>query len=769
MVSLTAKALLGAALLAAPVAQAKDLGGQIEEVGSTLVSAMMMFVGKSSKVYVLDKVEGNAEQLNGHSLYASVWDIETRTAQPMDVQTNPFCANGMHLPNGSFVVFGGNNAVGPGGDNHVAGSTTEYDPTYQAYGGTKAIRVITPCDGDVDSDPNCAWVDSPNGLQMQSSRWYPGAEALGNGSVIIIGGFSSGGYINRNWPNTDPFYSGGGSNPTYEVYPSNGVTQRVMQFMGQTSGLNSYALTYLMASGNLFVQSNYSTIMWDADNNVETPLPDMPNQIIRVYPASGANAMMPLLVENNYEQTILFCGGFHMLDEEWGNFAYPMINTWERASSADCQRMTPEPLDGSTPAYKQDDDMPTTRTMGQFILLPDGKMMVVNGARNGTAGYGLNTNITAQADMPWGESYAAEPQTQPAIYDPTAPAGQRWSTEGLATSNIPRLYHSSALLLPDGSVMIAGSNPNIDVNISSIVPYPTTYTAEYFYPPYFSASTRPVPTGIPDTLSYGGDYFNVTVPASSYSGDANDAANATMIWLSRPGWTTHAMNMGQRMMQLNNTYTVSSDGTITYHVAQPPPNPNLFQPGPAYVWVTIDGIPSNGTYVIVGSGEIGTQPTKAVSVLPAIVRAEGAKGSGSSGSSGSSDSSSSTSSDSGSSHTAVIVGGIVAGVAVIGVLGAIIGICMSRKRRAEARAVAHEKYGVSPPQPAFAQDAFGGAPRPSDATAFEPYAANAYGSSAKLVDGDGVPNYDNHAGTSHDPYYESRTPTTASHLAPGRY
>ena len=32
-----------------------------------------MFLGKTSKVYILDKVEGNAEQINGHSLYASVW------------------------------------------------------------------------------------------------------------------------------------------------------------------------------------------------------------------------------------------------------------------------------------------------------------------------------------------------------------------------------------------------------------------------------------------------------------------------------------------------------------------------------------------------------------------------------------------------------------------------------------------------------------------------------------------------------------------------
>jgi hypothetical protein len=32
-----------------------------------------MFVGSADKVYILDKVEGNAHQINGHSLYASVW------------------------------------------------------------------------------------------------------------------------------------------------------------------------------------------------------------------------------------------------------------------------------------------------------------------------------------------------------------------------------------------------------------------------------------------------------------------------------------------------------------------------------------------------------------------------------------------------------------------------------------------------------------------------------------------------------------------------
>ena len=87
--------------------------------------------------------------------------------------------------------------------------------------------------------------------------------------------------------------------------------------------------------------------------------------------------------------------------------------------------------------------------MGQFIILPDGKLLMINGARNGTAGYTTDTpTIKNTADMPWGMSLAAEECLTPAIYDPEAPAGKRWSDEGLGASKIPRLYHSSAILLP---------------------------------------------------------------------------------------------------------------------------------------------------------------------------------------------------------------------------------------------------------------------------------------------------------------------------------
>lgn len=254
----------------------------------------------------------------------------------------------------------------------------------------------------------------------------------------------------------------------------------------------------------------------------------MPGNVVRVYPASGASAMLPLTPANNYNPTVIFCGGSDMPDEAWGNYSWPYINTWEYPASNDCQRITPEPLDGSSPVYEQDEDMLETRTMGQFIALPDGKMLVLNGGMNGTAGYSEKTLLTqSYADMPFGMSLASGPVGRPSIYDPTAAKGSRWSSDGLSTSSIARLYHSSAVLLPDASVMIAGSNPNVDVNMSTF--FPTTYKAEIFYPPYFSSSTRPVPTGVPTTLSYGGNAFDINVPAVSYTGSANSAADSTKV------------------------------------------------------------------------------------------------------------------------------------------------------------------------------------------------------------------------------------------------
>lgn len=185
-------------------------------------------------------------------------DLDAGTATVMPAQTNPFCAAGMHLPNGSFAVFGGNSAIGPGGYNNDPGSTPQHDPVYGDYFGTNDIRMITSCPGD-PTQPPCVWYDAPNGLQMIKNRWYPAAESLPTGAVVLIGGFSSGGYINRNFPNVDPTFESGQAEPTYEFFPQTGQTPQIMPFMPLTSGLNAFALTYLMPSGMIFLQANFST------------------------------------------------------------------------------------------------------------------------------------------------------------------------------------------------------------------------------------------------------------------------------------------------------------------------------------------------------------------------------------------------------------------------------------------------------------------------------------------------------------------------------
>ncbi|EGN94265.1 hypothetical protein SERLA73DRAFT_62449 [Serpula lacrymans var. lacrymans S7.3] len=693
-----------------------------------------MFLGNEEKVYILDKTEGNAAQINGHPAWGAAWDINSHTATAMEVYTNTFCASGMHLPNGSYVTFGGNGAIGPGGAIgsvlNSAGSGA-YDATYDDYDGTKSIRILNPCtNADDFASAQCQWFDNATVLSMQKQRWYSAAEALGDGSIAIIGGFVNGGYINRNTPNVDPEYEGGAAEPTYEFYPSKGPAT-VMQFMITTSGLNSYAHTYLMPDGKMLVQANISTMLWDPDTNTETALPGMPGNVARVYPASGAVAMLPLTPANNYTPTVIFCGGSDMPDEDWGNYSYPAINTWEYPASADCQRLTPEPQDGSAPVYEQDDDMLEGRTMGQFISLPDGTLLVVNGGLNGTAGYAQATGQTANFyQMGFGESLASGPVGTPAIYNPNAAKGSRWSNAGLSNSPLARLYHSSAMLLPDASVMIAGSNPNIDVNTSTI--YPTTYTAEIFYPPYFSASVRPVPTGIPKTVTYGGQYFNITVPASSYSGSANAAAANTTVVLSRGGFTTHAMNMGQRHLQLNSTYTVNSDGSYVLHVSQAPPNSNIFTPGPALMFVVVSGIPSNGTMVTVGSGQVGTQPTSAAVELPVSQSSSSASGTGG------------TTKTGGASKlsTGALVGAIVGGVAGVAVLGALFGIFVARRRRAhphpyvQTHDVAGAKPGSAYPMSGLGAGAaaFGGqGNRNSDSSAFVPLQQDFNTSRASLV------------------------------------
>lgn len=109
----------------------------------------------------------------------------------------------------------------------------------------------------------------------------------------------------------------------------------------------------------------------------------------------------------------------------------------------------------------------TGRIMGDALLMPDGTVLLINGASSGVAGYGNVKNRI-------GASNARAPTYRPALWDPLAPSHARFSTN-FPKSKIERMYHSSATLLPDGRVWVGGSNPNGNVATAA---YATRYEIE---------------------------------------------------------------------------------------------------------------------------------------------------------------------------------------------------------------------------------------------------------------------------------------------------
>jgi hypothetical protein len=117
----------------------------------------------------------------------------------------------------------------------------------------------------------------------------------------------------------------------------------------------------------------------------------------------------------------------------------------------------------------------------------------------------------------------------------------------------------------------------------------TKYGVERWYPSWYN-DERPVLSNPPETISYGGEYFNLTLKSTSES-----TAKSAKVVLIRGGFSTHAMSMGQRYVELDNSYFIDTvGGFTTLFVSQLPPNPAILAPGPAMIFLVVDGVPSEG-------------------------------------------------------------------------------------------------------------------------------------------------------------------------------
>lgn len=77
----------------------------------------------------------------------------------------------------------------------------------------------------------------------------------------------------------------------------------------------------------------------------------------------------------------------------------------------------------------------------------------------------------------------------------------------------------------------------------------------------------------------------------------DDDSSVFSVALMDLGYVTHAVHANSRLVYLTNSL---SGETLT---VTGPPNGNVYPPGPGWLYLLVDGVPSTGMMVMVGNGE----------------------------------------------------------------------------------------------------------------------------------------------------------------------
>src|SRR6516162_1883038 len=315
-------------------------------------------------------VSGSGNLPSDTTYLAGVWD-PTATPPTITTQLVPFdmfCNVMVVLPDGRPFVISG---------------TQQYDPFH--------------------GDPRTAAYDPATGnfVQLQSmadGRWYPTATTLSDGSVMILSGLAQ----------------DGSTNETIEIYKVGGVGAGWSQpYPISPFSAALYPRMHLLPNGTVFYSGpgTNSGIFYPA--NITDPNthgwqfgPTTNYSGTRTY---GSSVLLPLLPSNNYKPVVMIMGG--------GN---PATNTTELVD-----------MSANNPTWVYGPNMSQQRIEMDAVILPNGKVLAVNGSTNDED----STTASLNADL----------------YDPVT---NLFSSAG--ANAFARLYHSGALLLPDATVMVVG-------------------------------------------------------------------------------------------------------------------------------------------------------------------------------------------------------------------------------------------------------------------------------------------------------------------------
>lgn len=199
-------------------------------------------------------------------------------------------------------------------------------------------------------------------------------------------------------------------------------------------------------------------------------------------------------------------------------------------------------LTDPAPRYRPAARLHEARMHHNATLLPDRTVVVTGGARV--------------------EESAAQASRHAEIYDPRTGT---WTLG--ARARVARLYHSVALLTPDGKVVTAGSNPERGQEELRI---------EVYWPPYLFRGTR-LTISVNTTQAAFGESVMATCP---------HAERLREISLVRPGATTHSSDNEQRLVDV--PFRVTATDTVELDL---PADPAVAPPG----WYMLFAVDRDGT------------------------------------------------------------------------------------------------------------------------------------------------------------------------------
>jgi hypothetical protein len=360
---------------------------------------------------------------------------------------------------------------------------------------------------------------------MAHGRWYPTLVTLGDGRVLAVSGLNVDGNLNQ----------------TIEVYSPGADNWQTLHLPAQFPGLPLYAHLFLAADGRVLFTGG---LVEGPDVPIGPCLLDIAHGQVAVTPLANLSAAgsrkqsASVLLPPAQDQKAMIIGGG--VGDEGIADATAAVDVID--------------LKAPHPQFQPAAPMNLPRTHVNATLLPDRTVLVTGG------GLARESRLT--------------PTLQSEIYDPAA---NTWTL--VSSSRVPRLYHSVALLLPDGRVVVAGGNPAQGRHVEwGRDPDNEEMRLDVYSPPYLSKGPRPVITAAPEEWHYG-----QTVDISS-----PQAGGMRWASLIRNGVTTHSFNTGQRLVDL--PIAAQGGGILKVTVTN---EPNLAPPGWYMLFlVNQQGVPS---------------------------------------------------------------------------------------------------------------------------------------------------------------------------------